>query len=48
MLADRFGDPPAFVELHDNTTEIVVDRVIVIEGADVLGDRRGMSRSLTA
>ena len=40
VLADRLGDPLAFVELDRDAAEIVVERVIVVEGADVLGDRR--------
>ena len=40
VLADRFGDPLAFVELDHDAAEVVVDRVVVVERADVLGDRR--------
>ena len=39
MLADR--DALAFVKLdRDATAKVVVNRVVITEGADVLGDRR--------
>jgi hypothetical protein len=40
VLADRVGDPLTFIEFDDDAAKIIVNRVIVIEGADVLGDRR--------
>ena len=39
-LADRFGDALAFVELDRDAAKVVVDGMIIVEGADILGDRR--------
>src|SRR5580698_8023661 len=40
LLADRFGYALALVEFDRHPAEIVIKRVVVIEGANVLGDRR--------
>ncbi|MNN14598.1 hypothetical protein D3C81_1276720 [compost metagenome] len=39
VVAQRVGNALAFVEFHHHAAEVVVQRVVVVEGADILGQR---------